>query len=246
MACASEISSTLGYTRSVAPNLRPDQLASLLRRAVRERILLPGQTLNQDELASRFGVSRIPLREALRTLAGEGLIVMRPGIGAVVAELRPDELEELLELRMALEPPLLASVVGKVSAEQLAELRAHAQRLSELALEGDVDSWCSEHYAFHRRLLELAGRRHSLRLVMQVVNLMEPYARVDASLATDGVRGRCDHQALLDAIEAGDRELTRERAAAMIEASRTRLTGLILDQPADEDPLATMLLDLKR
>jgi DNA-binding GntR family transcriptional regulator len=56
--------------------MRPDEIAALLRRAVRERVLLPGQTLNQDELAKRFGVSRIPLREALRTLVGEGLIVI--------------------------------------------------------------------------------------------------------------------------------------------------------------------------
>ncbi len=230
----------------MASNLRPDQLANLLRRAVRERMLLPGQTLNQDELASRFGVSRIPLREALRTLAGEGLIVMRPGIGAVVTELRPDELDELLELRMALEPALLASVVGKVSAQQLAELRAHAIRLGDLAVEGDLDSWCSEHYAFHRRLLELAGRRHSLRLVMQVINLMEPYARVDASLAPDGARSRCDHQALLDAIEAGDAGRTRQLAEQMIETSRARLAGLINDIPSSEDPLAAMLVDLKR
>ncbi len=209
-------------------------------------MLLPGQTLNQDELASRFGVSRIPLREALRTLAGEGLIVMRPGIGAVVTELRPDELDELLELRMALEPALLASVVGKVSAQQLAELRAHAIRLGDLAVEGDLDSWCSEHYAFHRRLLELAGRRHSLRLVMQVINLMEPYARVDASLAPDGARSRCDHQALLDAIEAGDAGRTRQLAEQMIETSRARLAGLINDIPSSEDPLAAMLVDLKR
>lgn len=230
----------------MAPNLRPDQLANLLRRAVRERMLLPGQTLNQDELASRFGVSRIPLREALRTLAGEGLIVMRPGIGAVVTELRPDELDELLELRMALEPALLASVVGKVSAQQLAELRAHAIRLGDLAVEGNLDSWCSEHYALHRRLLELAGRRHSLRLVMQVINLMEPYARVDASLAPDGARSRCDHQALLDAIEAGDADRTRQLAEQMIETSRTRLAGLINEVPSSEDPLAAMLVDLKR
>src|SRR5579875_1626021 len=185
----------------MASKLHPEQLANLLRRAVRERILLPGQTLNQDELAARFGVSRIPLREALHTLAGEGLIVMRPGIGAVVAELRPNELEELLELRMALEPPLMASVVGKVSAQQLSELRAHAARLDELGAQGDLDSWCSEHYACHRRLLELAGRRHALRLVMQVLNLMEPYARVYAGLAHDDTRSRCDHLALLDAIE---------------------------------------------
>src|SRR5579872_6519961 len=154
--------------------MRPDEIVSLLRRAIRERVLEPGQSLNQDDLAKRFGVSRVPLREALRTLVGEGLVVMRPGIGAVVTELDPDELDELLSLRGQLEPPLIAAVVGRARPSELAALRQMVVQMQTLG-DTDRDAWSTQHYLFHRQLFELAGRPHSLRLVTQVLNLVEPY-----------------------------------------------------------------------
>ncbi|XAS76894.1 GntR family transcriptional regulator [Dermatophilaceae bacterium Sec6.4] len=227
-------------------NLRPDQLVTLLRRAIRERMLVPGQSLNQDELARRFGVSRIPLREALRTLTGEGLVVMRPGIGAVVTELHAQELTELFDLRMQIEPALTAATVGRVSATELAELRLLAARIDQLAASGsDVDAWSTQHYAFHRRLFELAGRRHALRLVMQVVNLMEPYARLSMSLDQGQDHAHQEHSTLLDAIEAGDPDLVADVVTKTIGMSRQRLSIAVESDAAAADPLAALLVDLQ-
>src|SRR5579872_4601468 len=122
--------------------MRPDEIVSLLRRAIRERVLEPGQSLNQDDLAKRFGVSRVPLREALRTLVGEGLVVMRPGIGAVVTELDPGELDELLCLRAQLEPPLTAAIVGRAGPPDFAALRQMVAQMAKLA-SSDRDAWCT-------------------------------------------------------------------------------------------------------
>ena len=95
--------------------MRPDEIASAVRRAVLERVISPGQVINQEELAKRFGVSRIPLREALRTLVGEGLIIIKPGLGAIVTELDPDAVDELYGLRLRLEPSLASDIVEPVS-----------------------------------------------------------------------------------------------------------------------------------
>jgi DNA-binding GntR family transcriptional regulator len=157
--------------------LHPEKIASLLRRAVRERVLPPGQALNQDELARRLGVSRIPLREALRTLSGEGLIVMRPGMGAVVFELDADEVEELYDLRLQLEPPLARFVAEQVRPQDVDELAGLVRRMAEETPKPDPEEWSGLHYAFRRRLYEMPGRRHSLRLVTQLLNLVEPYSR---------------------------------------------------------------------
>jgi DNA-binding GntR family transcriptional regulator len=233
------------YTLRVAARLRPDELVDLLRRAIRERVLLPGQPLNQDELARRFGVSRIPLREALRTLAGEGLIVMRPGIGAVVSELRAQELEELFDLRLRLEPPLTAAVVGRVSASDLAELRQQALALDRRPAAGeDVSSWARQHHAFHRRLLEFAGQRHALRLLMQVVNLMEPYMRLSATLDPAPAESFCRHGELLDAIAAGDQEQVAKQVERSIRSARERLRSPA-EPERSQDPLEALLVDMR-
>ncbi len=157
----------------------PDEIATALRRAFRERLIPPGQALNQDELARRFGVSRIPLREALRTLVGEGLIIMRPGLGAVVTELNVDEVQELYGLRLQLEPPLAHAIVEHLGRRDVDDLGRLVEAMQALAAE-QSEEWSSLNYRFHRRLYELSGQRHAVRLVVQVLNLVEPYARVHA------------------------------------------------------------------
>lgn len=218
---------------------RPDQLVDLLRRAIRERVLLPGQPLNQDDLARRFGVSRIPLREALRTLVGEGLVVMQPGAGAVVIELHPDELAELFGLRLALEPPLAAAAVGRASPSDLDELEALLGQMDQLA-DRDVGLWATQHYAFHRRLLELAGRRHTLRLVTQVLNLVEPYSRLHTTLVGAREHSGAEHLPLLDALRRADADAVRALTTTSITTAATRLDA-VARADAGSDPLAVLL-----
>lgn len=220
---------------------RPDQLVDLLRRAIRERVLLPGQPLNQDDLARRFGVSRIPLREALRTLVGEGLVVMQPGAGAVVIELHPEELAELFSVRLALEPDLAAAAVSRLSPSDLREFEALAAQMDTFA-ESDIGMWATQHYAFHRRLLELAGRRHTLRLLTQVLNLVEPYSRLHTTLVGAREHVSAEHIPLLAALRQGDAAAVRDLTQASIAAAATRLDALARAD-ADRDPLAVLLDD---
>ncbi len=226
----------------VARSMHPDQIVELLRRAVRERIILPGQSLNQDELASRFGVSRIPLREALRTLVGEGLVVMRPGVGAVITELRGKELEELFELRLQLEPPLTVAAVDRISANDVAELSSILEKMSDLAT-ADLDGWASQHYLFHRRLFELAGKRHALRLVTQVQNLVEPYSRVHVSLVGAAQHSKTEHTTLLDALRVGDKNVAEEITRNSILDALARLKNAQQASQDSDDPLALLLVD---
>src|SRR6266568_8237789 len=81
----------------------PDAVREALRRAISAGELAPGIQLRQDELAEKFGTSRIPVREALRHLEAEGFVTFLPNRGAVVSDLSIDEVVELLEIRIALE-----------------------------------------------------------------------------------------------------------------------------------------------
>ena len=185
--------------------MRPDEIAAALRSAVRERAIPPGHAMNQDLLARQFGVSRIPLREALRTLVGEGLVIMKPGLGAVVSELEPAEVEELYGLRLQLEPPLAGDIVDRVRRRDVDELSRLVERMGALAPEAS-EEWSGDNYRFNRRLYELAERRHAIRLVVQVLNLVEPYARMNAHVLGSRPRIQDVRGAMVDALREGDAE----------------------------------------
>ena len=221
--------------------MRPDDIAVVLRTALRERVFRPGQALNQDELARRFGVSRIPLREALRTLVGEGLVVMKPGLGAVVAELSAREVGELYGLRLQLEPPLASHVLDHVRRRDLDELAATVDAMAELP-PARSEEWSSLNYAFHRCLYELSDRPHTVRLVIQVLNLVEPYARVHAHVLGQRPRMLAQRRATLDALRAGDPERLRALITESIEVARTELLAsmAVPEHPPGPDMLTRL------
>lgn len=221
--------------------MRPDDIANLLRRAIGERVLVPGQPLNQDDLARRFGVSRIPLREALRTLVGEGLVIMRPGLGALVTELSPDEVEELYDLRLSLEPPLAPAVVAQSRRQDVDELADLVQRMALMADGGEAESWSNLDYAFLRRMYELSGRRHTVRMVIQALNLVEPYSRVHVHVLGWKDRVLEEQRAMVEALRAGDAESLQAGIAASIAAARTHLVTAMRATDAPDDPLVLLL-----
>lgn len=204
--------------------MRPDEIATALRRAFRERLIPPGQALNQDELARLYGVSRIPLREALRTLVGEGLIIMRPGLGAVVTELNVDEVQELYGLRLQLEPPLALDIIEHLGRRDIDDLARMVEAMRTLEPR-QSEEWSSLNYRFHRRLYELSGRRHAVRLVVQVLNLVEPYARVHAHVLGSRPRMQQERGDMLQAVRDGD---VTQVTVLIEQGIRTARTELVL------------------
>ncbi|HSF26967.1 MAG TPA: GntR family transcriptional regulator [Actinomycetes bacterium] len=211
--------------------MRPDEIAVALRRAVRERVISPGQALNQDELARRFGVSRIPLREALRTLVGEGLIIMKPGLGAVVTELQASEVNELYGLRLQLEPPLAPDIIDHVRRRDVDDLEALVTAMQALGPE-QSEEWSGLSYRFHRRLYERSERKHTMRLVVQVLNLVEPYNRVHAHVLGSRARMTHEHADTVDALRSGDEARLAELITTGIVSARAELVAA-MDQPMD-------------
>lgn len=210
--------------------MRPDEIAVALRRALRERAIRPGQALNQDELARQYGVSRIPLREALRTLVGEGLIIMRPGLGAVVTELQVSEVQELYGLRLQLEPPLAALVVDHVRRRDTEDLAALVATMGHLD-QDQSEEWSGLIYRFHRRLYELSDQKHAVRLVVQVLNLVEPYARVHAHVLGSRPRMQEERVAMVDALRDGDVASLEGLLRDSIDGARAELVASMGEGP---------------
>lgn len=181
--------------------LDPAHIAEYFRQGIRRREIEPGSTLNQKQLAESLGVSRIPVREALRMLAGEGLVELKPGQLARVVKLDRAEVAELYDLRLALEPPLAPAIVDAASPAQIRELAELAREMEETT---DRSHWSTLNSEFHRRMYALTKRPHTLRIIVQVMSLVEPYSRVYVHLLDNFERVSREHTSMIAALRDAD------------------------------------------
>jgi DNA-binding GntR family transcriptional regulator len=120
------------YTSAVAANTSSDESYELLRQQIVEGKLRPGTRLQQNEIAEQFGLSRVPLREAIRKLEGERLVTVVPRKGVTVPDLTDDDITDLYVIRIELEPLAFRRAVEVITDEQIAGLAAMTERLATL------------------------------------------------------------------------------------------------------------------
>ncbi|MFF5989392.1 GntR family transcriptional regulator [Prauserella flavalba] len=193
-------------------------IAERLRTSIRHGELLPGTRLVQEKLAAELDVSRIPLREALHTLAAEGLIEVLPQRGMHVAELSRADIVDLFELRLQLEPPLADEIVRGCRDRDIDELQALADEMR--AMGADAAGRAVVNYRFHRRIYELAERKLSLRFIDQLLHLVEPYSRRWVRSGHELDRIDDEHAAMVEALRTRDASLLRRVITAHVEGAR--------------------------
>ena len=194
---------------SLAPRALYEEVAELIRQRIFRRELEPGSWIDEVKLAQEYGISRTPLREALKVLAAEGLVTMKVRRGAYVTEVSERDMAEVYHLLALLESDAGAVVAERATTAELKELQAlHAEL--ELAV-GDRDRFFSLNERFHMRLLEIAGNRWRNQLVADLRKVMKlnrqqsllKSGRIEESLA--------EHAAVMQALAARDPEVTRTR-----------------------------------
>jgi len=178
-----------------------DRAAAALRTAILEGDLRPGQRVNQEEWAARAGVSLIPVREALRALAGEGLVEYRSRRGYAVTELALGDLEEVYRLRKLLETDALLQGVPRATQADVAALRRETAAYSRAA---DVAGRLRANRRFHDRLHALAGSRVLERLIGLLWDSTEAYRALYYTLEGEGDEAQRAHEAIVAAVAAGD------------------------------------------
>jgi DNA-binding GntR family transcriptional regulator len=193
----------------------PERAAAALRSAILEGELLPGQRVNQETWATRAGVSLIPVREALRALAGEGLVTYRPRRGYVVTELDLADLEEVYRLRRSLEAEALRRGVPRAGEAELAALAAAAD---DCRTAQDTAARLAANRRFHELLHGLAGSRLLLRLIGLLWDSTEAYRALYYALPGEAAEADRAHAAILAAVADGD----AERAVELEDAHRDR------------------------
>ncbi len=185
-------------------NLR-EEITETLRAAVISGELRPGVVYSAPSLATQFGVSATPVREAMLDLAGEGLVDIVRNKGFRVTELSDKDLDDLTELRALIEVPTVRRIAeAGVAADVITELRPLAAEIEAAAARGDLIPYVTADLEFHLRLLALAGNAH----LVETVRSLRARSRIYGirSLADRGalVPSAHEHAELLDLLEAGD------------------------------------------
>jgi DNA-binding GntR family transcriptional regulator len=208
-----------------------------LRNAILSGEIAPGAAASQVALANQLGVSRTPLREALRLLEREGLVLSEPNRRARIAEFSIADVEELYLTRVSLEAVAARVTVPKLRADDFADIEGFMAQMDYFARVGEWQRAESPHLAFHTRLVAGVGTR----VTTQLVELAEHAARYRFSWGQvdpgNWKTRRAEHRSIIDAAAAGDPEL----AAAHLVAHYAR-TALVVMAAVDPDHEARSLV----
>ncbi|MGY8904573.1 MAG: GntR family transcriptional regulator [Burkholderiales bacterium] len=200
----------------LSPRALYEEVAELLRQRIYKRELAPGDWIDELRLAQEYGISRTPLREALKVLAAEGLVTMKVRRGAYVTEVNEKDLHDVYHLLGLLESDAAGAVARQASDAQLAQLQSLHQAL-ETAV-ADREAFFELNEQFHMRLLEIANNRFCSQMVADLRKVMKlnrhhsllKSGRLEESLA--------EHRAIMAALAARD-------AAATVQKMKTHFAS---------------------
>ncbi|AUL99086.1 GntR family transcriptional regulator [Zoogloeaceae bacteirum Par-f-2] len=210
----------------IAPLALYQEVAERLRQRIFSHELPPGTWVDEQALAAQYGISRTPLREALKVLASEGLVTLKPRRGCYVTEISERDLDEVFAVMALLEGQCARDAAQRADPAQRARLEHIHADLEAAAAAGNINGFFEANQAFHRAVQEIADNRWLLQVITdlrKVIKLSRHHSlfsegRLEQSLA--------EHRAILDAILACDPEGAEQRMRAHIESGRAALARI--------------------
>ena len=180
---------------------RDEFVADALRDAILRGDIPPGDKLDQNNIAQQFNVSRSPVREALRTLAAEGLVDLQAHRTARVATLDVHELEEIYDIRQVLEGLAIRLAAARIGPAQLARLEA---LLTAMEAAEARRTWLDLNNRFHAGIYAAAGNQRLLTMIAGLRNAASPYIRKYIAAPEHLALAREQHRQILAALQKGD------------------------------------------
>jgi DNA-binding GntR family transcriptional regulator len=206
--------------------LRSLTLSGLVQDEILRRIkageIAAGARLNELELSQHLGVSRAPVREALRALGEAGLVRLEKNRGVFLRELTEQEVTELYEVRATLDEMagrLLAPIIGEA---QILELKQLLAVLESASVRDGVNGYFPLNISFHDRLVEMTGNATLLELYRQVVNRMHLVRRQSFATAGSSAASHAEHRQILEALQTGDAEAAGAAMRAHVDGGYAR------------------------
>ena len=168
-----------------------------LRQDILDGTYPAGAQLRQDALAASFQVSRIPVREALFQLEAEGLVRIEPHKGAIVSAFSLEEIDDVFDLRMLLEPRLLAHSAPLLTAQDLAEISTLDTEFKGAIAAQDVAQWGQLNARYHLALYRHARQPRTLAIVTSLLQTSDRYTRLQMNSTSALSRAESEHRKLL-------------------------------------------------
>ncbi len=215
---------TLAVIPNIARTTLPSQVADALRELITEGTLAPGQKLNERVICEHLGVSRTPLREALKLLTSEGLIALTPNRGAVVVKLAPSDIDQLFELMAGLEALSGELAATRASAQQIAQAVTLMHQMRAAYESQDLSLYYRANHATHQLFNQMAGNQPLTVMFEQMNARIQTWrfrTNLDREKWTQAVN---EHQQMIDCLIARDahnlslilrRHLHNKRVAVM-------------------------------
>lgn len=215
-----------------------EQVLAELRKAITSGELPPGSQLVQEDLAHRLQVSRVPVREALRSLTTEGLVEYFPNRGFFVAELSATDLAEVYRLRDIIESEVLVQAAGQISAD---DIRGIEDLLVAVERASSPEQVAEANRRFHFAIFELANLPRAVRLLEQLWDATNAYRAMYFALPESGERIAHEHRELWKCLAEGDgtgavAAQSAHRQHAQEAVSRILLSenpGIVYNQPTE-------------
>jgi DNA-binding GntR family transcriptional regulator len=189
----------------LAPVSMRQRASDALRSAIVSGRLRPGDRLKEVELAERLGVSRVPVREALRQLEHEGLVASLPYRATEVLGVSQEEIAEVLvPIRLTIESFAFRKAMPLLTEDDFAALAAIVEKMRAAGESGDLDALAEDDVRFHELVIERSGQPHCLQIWRSIEPRVRAYFRRDAPVHPTADELAVEHQELLDALAAGD------------------------------------------
>ncbi|MDB5899006.1 MAG: hypothetical protein JWP41_2608 [Ramlibacter sp.] len=198
------------------------EIVGVLRRAIVNADLVPGTALNESDVATQFGVSRTPVREAFRTLLSEGLLDVRPQKGTFVSLLYRADLEDALFVREALECAA-ADLAARAPADQRKVLLRIVEQQRMALHDGDREGSLAADEALHRKIMELSGHPSAWDVVRQARTHLERLRRIANAELGGSQEALGYHEKIAQAIVDGD----AEAAVTLLRSHIRQIEGFI-------------------
>ena len=198
-----------------------------LRRDILDGTYAAGDQLRQDALAASFEVSRIPVREALFQLEAEGLVLIEPHKGAIVSAFSLEEIDDVFDLRVLLEPRLLAQSAPQLTAQDFAEASALDAEFARAIAAQDVAQWGQLNARLHLALYRHAPQPRTLAIVTSLLQTSDRFTRLQMNRAPAMSRAESEHRKLLRLCQQGRVPQACDHLEAHIEKVRQDLHALL-------------------
>lgn len=199
-----------------------EDVADRLREQIFAKDLAPGSWLDEQSLAEQFGISRTPMREAIKVLASEGLVTIKMRRGAYVTEVAKKDLEQIFAVLSLLEGEAARETATKATEEELNQLDYWHHRLGKAAADRDIEQFFEINGKFHELIQEIAGNRWMNGVIADLRKVLRLH-RKDSLMSTGRLQNSLiEHRAILNALlkrdQTGAESAMRKHLARGLEA----------------------------